>query len=274
MNLYTRLAIGSALLSLACGAVRATQQTSSLTPAILSEQGQTIAPKGIYCPSKQERGSICPQRESRVSRRGCTPLMRAAESGNTDQVRALLKRGADVNAALPQWRLTALMLAAGEGHLQVVKALLAAGATPNAVAFGHGGVPGWAWMFAMNRCNKEWLEITDAMLAAGVQLNPRANIYPSPLTYAIERDDMVMIEALVMRGADVNLKDQEAGETPLMFAARYSSHKVVRALIDAGADVTAKNKEGKTALAIAEEDKDNLWRDEIVALLKQLEAIP
>jgi ankyrin repeat protein len=112
------------------------------------------------------------------------------------------------------------------------------------------------------------------MLAAGVQLNPRANIYPSPLTYAIERDDMVMIEALVMRGADVNLKDQEAGETPLMFAARYSSHKVVRALIDAGADVTVKNKEGKTVLAIAEEDKDNLWRDEIVALLKQLEAKP
>jgi len=41
------------------------------------------------------------------------------------------------------------MLAAGNDHLEVVEALLAAGADPNAVAFGHGGVSGLAWMFAM-----------------------------------------------------------------------------------------------------------------------------
>lgn len=263
---YTRLVIG-ATLSLAYGTAWPAQQTSSRTPDNLSAKERAIAPKDIFCPPKEGRGSICPEGQPRVSMRGCTPLMRASEGGNIRKVRALLGQGADVNAATPQWGITALMLAAGGGHLEVVKALLDARADPNAVASGHGGVPGWAWMFGMNRCNKHWLEITDAMLAAGVEVNPKA-IYPSPLGYAIQKGDTVMIEALLKRGADVNLRDQESGETPLMFAARFSTPELVRALIDAGADVNARNKEGKTALAIAEEDMDRLWGNEIVALLK------
>jgi ankyrin repeat protein len=267
IELMHRLVIGATLV-LVYGGNGVAQRTS--LPTASSAPVQMMSPKNIYCPPKQDRGTICSKRKLRVARKlGCTPLMRAAESGNQDQVRALLKRGADVNAALPQWGITALMLAAGEGHLQIVNALLVAGADPNAVASGHGGVPAWAWMFAMNRCNKNWLEIADAVLAAGVEINPTA-IYESPLAYAIKRDDTVMIEALLKRGADVNLMDQRDGETPLMFAARYSTPKVVKALIDAGADLTAKNKEGKTALVIAEEDKDNLWRDEIVMFLRQV----
>lgn len=246
------------------------QQPSSRSPLKRGVQKQEANVRSdVYCPSKEQRGGFCPEGQPSINkRRGCTPLMRAAENGNVDRVRALLKGGADVNAAFPHWGHTALMIAAGEGHLVIVKALLAAGADPNAVAFGHGGVPGAAWMFAMNRCNKDWLEITDAMLGAGVKLNPKTGIYMSPLAYAIGRNDRVLIDALLKRGADVNLSDEETGETPLMFAARYSTPEVVRVLLAAGAAVNAKNKEGRTALSIAELDKDNLWRDEIVSLLK------
>ena len=234
----------------------------------IAQKQDANATKDSYCPAKQERGSFCLGDARESDERRCTALMRAAESGDIDQVRALIKRGADVNAAWPNWRITALMLAAGEGHVAVVKALLQAGANPNAVAFGHGGVPSWAWMFGMNRCNNDWLAVTDAMLTAGVEINPK-KMYPSPLAYAIEQDDTVMIEAVLKRGADVNLRDQENGETPLMFAARYSTPDVVRTLLDAGADATAKNKEGKTALVIAGESTEDLWREQIVALLKQ-----
>ena len=218
--------------------------------------------EGPYCPTKQERGTFCSG--SKTDR--CTPLMRAAEHGRIREVKKLLASRADVNARDVVGQ-TALGFAASEGHLEIVKALLAAGANPNAIGgtFHYG--PFVAWMSALNRCNKNWLEIFDAMLAAGVELNPTIDIYFSPLGYAISKQqDPAMIETLVKRGANVNINDSE-GETPLMLAVRYSSGEVVRTLIDAGADVNAKNKKGETVLSIAEKSRENGWQSEIVIAL-------
>lgn len=265
------LLIGVALSFAFSLSVPAAQAPNSLKQSV--QKPEANAGRDVYCPSKEERGSFCPKGQPHVSKeRGCTPLMRAAESGNIHEVRALLKAGADVNAKWPVWGHTALMFAAGEGHLEVVKALLAAGADPNALAFGHGGVPGSAWMFAMNRCNKDWLEIMDAMFAGGAKINPPTGIHMSPLGYAIEKNDKMIIEALLKRKADVNLTDPESGETALMYAAKYSNSEVVKVLLDAGAEVNARDKTGRTALSIAEEDKENLWRDKIVELLKRVGA--
>ena len=214
---------------------------------------------------------FCPPKEIRDERfcrahRDCTPLMQAADGGDLDSVRALLRNGADVNEAKGSGH-TALMLAAGRDHLEIVQTLLRAGANPNAIIFGRYGIPGWAWMFAMNRCNKHWREMTDAMLAAGVDLNPKTK-QPSPLGHAIDEDDVVIVEALLKKGANPNLTASETGETLLMSAAKYSTPEVVEALIKGGADVNARNKSGQTALTLAD-SKDNLWRNEIVALLKR-----
>ena len=221
-----------------------------------------------FCPPKEIRDErFCPEEQSGVNaHRDCTPLMRAAERGDLDSVRALLRNGADVNEAKGTGH-TALMLAAGRDHLEIVQTLLRAGANPNAIIFGRYGIPGWAWMFAMNRCNKHWREMTDAMLAAGVDLNPKTK-QPSPLGHAIDEDDVVIVEALLKKGANPNLTDSETGETLLMSAAKYSTPEVVQALIKGGADVNARNKSGQTALTLAD-SKDNLWRNEIVALLKR-----
>jgi ankyrin repeat protein len=236
------------------------------TPNTLSIQVTRRGDTEPFCPPKEFREQrFCPDRQTRESTRfGCTPLMRAAEGGKLVQVRALLDKGADVNHPVTGGH-TALMLAAGKDQLEVVKILLKAGANPNAVVFGHGGIPGWAWMFAMDRCNKHWLEMTEAMFAAGVELNPKT-IYPSPLGYAIDEKDTVMIQALLKRGAQVNLADSETGDTLLMSAAKYSTPEVVQVLIEAGANVNAKNKLGQTVLTLAN-NEDNLWRREIVAVL-------
>lgn len=217
----------------------------------------------FYCPTKKQRETFCSQKH-----RGCTPLIRAAESGRLREVRALLASGTDVNARAGAGH-TALMFAANEGHLEIVKALLAAGADPNAfgVTFHYGGFV--AWMAALNHCNKNWSAIFDAMIAAGVEINPKIDIHFSPLGYVISKQkDPEMVEALLSKGADVNLKDSEAGETPLMLAARYSSPEVVKALIAGGADVNARNNKDQTVLKIAEE-VDNIWRREIVLMLKK-----
>ncbi|HVX84177.1 MAG TPA: ankyrin repeat domain-containing protein [Phycisphaerae bacterium] len=57
---------------------------------------------------------------------GWTALMRAAATGDVEQVRALLAAGADKNASDANG-ITALQAAAGQGHLTVVQALVAAG---------------------------------------------------------------------------------------------------------------------------------------------------
>jgi uncharacterized protein len=215
-----------------------------------------------YCPTKAQRGTSCPGGK----KDRCTRLMRAAEGGRLKEVRSLLASGVDVNATLGYGG-TALMLAASEGHLEIVKALLAAGANPNSIGgtLHYGGFI--AWMSALNRCNKNWEEIFDAMLAKGVELNPTIDIYFSPLGYAISKQqDSAMIEALVKRGANVNIKDSD-GETPLMFAVRFSSTDVVKTLIGVGADVNAKNTKGASVLAIAETSSENIWQREIVQLL-------
>ena len=221
-----------------------------------------------FCPPKEIRDErFCPDKQSGVNaHRECTALMHAAEDGNIDRVRALLKNGANVNEAKGTGH-TALMLAAGRDHLEIVQILLQAGANPNAMISGRYGIPAWAWMFAMNRCNKHWREMTDAMLAAGVEHNPKANNLP-PLAHAIHEDDVVIVETLLKKGADPNLRDSETGETLLMTAAKYSTPEVVQALIEGGADVNARNKSGQTALTLAD-TPDNLWRQEIVALLKR-----
>lgn len=238
----------------------ATQRKRQRSDSVTREPKPSCPPKEI----RDER--FCPEKQSSVNAYlDCTALMQAAEGGNIDQVRTLLQSGADVNEARGSF--TALMLAAGRDHFEIVRTLLKAGANPNAIVFGRHGIHGWAWMFAMNRCNKHWRDMTEAMLAAGVELNPRT-LDLSPLRHAIKKKDVVIIETLLKKGANPNLRDSETGETLLMTAARYSNPEVVQALIEGGADVNARNKSGQTALTLAD-TKDNLWRKEIVALLKR-----
>ena len=246
------------------------QQNSLATQGKQQRSDSVTREPEPFCPPKEIRDErFCSEKPSRVNaHRDCTALMRAAEGGNIDQVRALLQSGADVNEA--RGSVTPLMLAASRDHLEMVQTLLRAGANPNAMLVGRYGIPAWAWMIALNRCNKHWRDMTEAMLAAGVELNP-STIYPSPLGHAIQEDDVVIIETLIKKGANPNLRDSETGETLLMNAARYSTPDVVRALIESGADVNARNTSGQTALTLAD-TKDNLWREEIVALLKRLGA--
>lgn len=264
-NPFVRLSILVILFLVGCPAGYRQQNPSATQTNKQSSDSVTKEPEP-FCPPKEIRDErFCSEKQLGVNaHRDCTALMLAAESGNIDQVRSLLQSGADVNEA--KGSVTPLMLAAGRDHLEIVQTLLKAGANPNAIVFGRYGIPGWAWMFAMNRCNKHWREMTDTMLAAGVELNPKT-IYPSPLGHAIHEDDVVIIETLLKKGANPNLRDSETGETLLMSAARYSTPEVVKALIDGGADVNARNKSGQTALTLAD-NKDNLWRKEIVTLLK------
>ena len=80
-------------------------------------------------------------------------LLRAALAGEAEEVRALLGRGADVNAAdRDGW--TPLMEAASKGHAAVVRLLLDAGADASARS-----KAGWTALRAAARGNPVVLEL-------------------------------------------------------------------------------------------------------------------
>jgi len=129
-------------------------------------------------------------------------LIKAAQEGHADVVRALLDKGADVNAKRRDgW--TALMIAANNGHADVVHALLDKGADVNA---------------------KDNDGVTALMAAAGNNLN-----YNGSWNGHVD-----VIRALLDKGADVNAKMSD-GWTASMIAAQNGHADVVKILKNAGA---------------------------------------
>lgn len=223
-----------------------------------------------------QRSGDTPKRTPRTYEEGLTPLMRAAAAGRISAVRHLLNKGAEVNES--SIGITALMLAAGGGHLEVVKVLLAAGADPNA-GVGVAHAPSFSVLtMAMNRGNNNWTEVLDALIVAGARVNPARDFQISPLIYAIEQRDVMLIKALLERGADVNWGQG----APLSAAVRVGEPDVgiVRVLLAAGADpnlprISTDGENEITLLRYLEEwldmsrDVKDEAREEIVRLLKQ-----
>jgi ankyrin repeat protein len=236
------------------------------------QPGRSNQQADAYCPDKNERGRICGDNELRAG--SCSVLMVASEDGNLTAVRGLLEKHTDVNAKGPGGH-TPLTLAAAAGQLAVVKALLGAGADPNVRGTGFHFGEFSVLMSAMNRCNDNWIEIMDVLIAAGAEVNPKGSFSRSPLMYAVELKNLVMIEALLARGADVNLKNA-LGVTALMTETMSSapSPRTVRLLLSAGADSKARNNEGDTALTLlGKHAKGKSERTEIARLLKHAMAV-
>ena len=165
------------------------------------------------------------------------PLMRAAWKGQVDEVRRLLKEGANVNETGPLG-FTALMGASGLGNLDVIKVLLDAGADPNALAgMGHPRIIITPLNVAMSPRNKKRLETIDMLIAGGAKVNP-PSAHMSPLDNAVTNRDIEMVKAFLDRGADVDWPDQ-FGRTSLWRAVSDDDGpdvRIVQLLLEAGAN--------------------------------------
>lgn len=160
------------------------------------------------------------------------PVADAAERGDVEAVRALLREGADVNAAQGDG-MTALHWASLENRAELVQLLLYAGAQVEPTTRLGGYTP------LHLAAQKGFVDVVSTLLAGGADPNALTATGVAPLHFAAESGDVSTVQALVQRGADVNIVDAHQARTPLMFAAAYGRGAAMRTLLDAGADVKA-----------------------------------
>jgi ankyrin repeat protein len=154
---------------------------------------------------------------------GETPLMNCARTGDPDAVRALLARGARVDARETAHQQTALMWAAAQQHPATVAVLLAARADVRARSTVYEQV---VTSEVTQRAGRESLNYTVRRGGS------------TPLLFAARAGDAESARLLLRAGADVN--DAMADGLPALTLAAYSGHgTVAAALLEAGADPDA-----------------------------------
>jgi len=94
-------------------------------------------------------------------------------------------------------------------------------------------------------------DVVKKMLACGAKLDMKTTEGWYPLHTAAYYGPADMIDLLVSKGADVNVRGDFDGWTPLHMAAQQDDPAVVKALLKDGADKTIKSASGKTAAEMA-----------------------
>lgn len=161
-------------------------------------------------------------------------IANAAQNGDREAVRALLKKGLDVNEAQGDGT-TALHWAAMKGDAEMAQMLIVAGANVRATTRLGSYTP--LYLAAKGG----YSEIVAALLAAGADAKAVTSNGTTPLMIAAAAGDTKSINSLVENGADINATETK-GETPLMFAAGFNRLDAVKALLAKGANHKATTK--------------------------------
>jgi ankyrin repeat protein len=159
------------------------------------------------------------------------PVADAAQRGDADVVRQLLRNGADVNAAQGDG-MSALHWAAMNGRPDIVGVLLYAGANPESTT----RLGGYTALHLASRAGQagaiarllEGKANAGAVTATGV----------TALHFAAAAGRPGAVDALVQYGAEVDAPTTADAQTPLMWATAFNRLETMKALLEAGADVS------------------------------------
>ena len=199
---------------------------------------------------------------------GDAPVADAAMRRDSAKVRALLKQGADVNAAQGDG-MTALHWAAAAGDADVARMLVYAGARVDAATRNGNYTP-------LHLAAKAGRPSTVRVLVdAGADVNVATTSGGArPLHLAAAQGNAESVQQLLQHGAQVDAKDGAWDETPLMWAAAYNRVQAIDLLVKAGASLKAMSKVEDTA-ARDRADRSALGlRTRRVAALKAAQQAP
>lgn len=176
------------------------------------------------------------------------PLSNAVQNDDLEEVKALISRGARVNAREKYSSgITPLFVAVENGNRAIAEILIRFGAKVN----------------ARNTDRRTPLmllddDAEDGLVELLVQNGAKLDLVDKDgnpaLILAAEEAEARTVKALIAAGASVNIQNN-SGETALMKAADRNDLEMVRALILAGADVNLKNNDDDTAWDLATDDE-------------------
>ena len=164
-------------------------------------------------------------------------LLDASRRGDVAAVRSLLKEGADPNSVQGDG-LTALHLAAQTGNLEVVRVLLRAGARVDAQTRIGAHTP---LHLASQGAHSDVVKALLSAHADVAAITTTSGVTPLHLAAAAIHGEVVVKE-LLEAGAPVDAIESVAGQTPLMFAASAGRAEAVRELLRHGADPGVRTK--------------------------------
>lgn len=159
-----------------------------------------------------------------------SPVADAAMRGDAEAIVALLRQGADVNAAQGDG-MTAMHWAAERDDVEMAQVLRAAGADLEAMTRIGGYVPLHVAAREGNEAMVGWL------LSAGADVERKTTeTRANALHMASTAGDVAVVQVLLDNGADPNSVEDHWQQTPLIFAAAENRAPVIRLLLSRGAD--------------------------------------
>ena len=183
-----------------------------------------------------------------------TELLAFIVHGNIEEVRKLIKNGADVNEKMFNGN-KPLYFATRKGRVEIVRELIKSGADVDAK-----GIRGTTALHVASRDGN--VELVSELIKNGAYVKAKDDDGLTPLENASNHRYVKVVRELIKSGADVNEKTS-INETLLHKASRKGHAEVVRELIKNGADVNAKDNGGLTPLDIASQN----GHDEVVSEL-------
>lgn len=243
---------------------------SESRPLVVTEEKQDY-PVELAFPNDSEIVKLLVEHGADIEARDeeeATPLMRAAEFGQTGIVRALLEHGANAEAE-DKYGDTTLIAAACEcavidmpETLPSMKLLLQKGVDVNA----RNKVGTTALMAAASYGRAANIQL---LIGKGAKIDTKDKDGNTALLISAAPSALPMADAtrvLLDRGANIEARNNQ-GDTALILASKggYEDARTVRLLLSRGADVGAKDKHGYTALTFALKNH----RTAVASLLKR-----
>ena len=166
---------------------------------------------------------------------------------------ARCRRGGDAHADNRLWQYACLKLGYGDLPFGATWRDLFDGIGRGVV--GHPVFVGLPWRQPLHWASQYGhVGVVQALLARGADVDRRENGDPkgdTALVLACKYRQEDVLDVLIRRGANVNVRYGEGDETPLMIACNKRHGRMVRALLIAKAEVNARDSTNQTALMVA-----------------------